>query len=118
MNAGQLRDRITLQRRPDTKDPGGQRSAPFADVATLTRVPSEVRDLTGRELASAQTITPEVTVSIKMRGFTSWRSQIKPDMRAVFPQPDGSTRLFDIKGITNPDGRDRELQLLCVEFVG
>lgn len=117
MNAGPLRDRITIQARPSDKDGAGQRSQPFADVATLTRVPSEVSDLTGRELVTAQAITAEASIGIRMRGFAGWRAQIKPDMRAVFPQPDGSIRLFDIKAILNPDGRDRELRFICVEFV-
>lgn len=117
MNSGPLRDRITIQARPADKDGGGQRSLPYADVPGLARMQSEVSDLTGRELATAQAITAEASVGIRMRGFRNWRAQLKPDMRAVQDLPDGTNRLFDIKAILNPDGRDRELRLICVEYV-
>ncbi|HWR36374.1 MAG TPA: phage head closure protein [Clostridia bacterium] len=111
MQAGKLRHRITIQRRPLTKDSAGQRTGPWEDV--FIDLPAEVRDLAGRELVSAQEIHAEVTGAIFLRGFEGWRSQIKPDMRVV-----SGERIFDVRSVTNPDGRNRELQLLTMEIVG
>lgn len=110
MQAGRLRDIIEIQKRPTTRDASGQRSGAWVPV--LSGVYAEVIDLAGQELINAQVLAAEVNVQINMRGFPLWRASVRPDCRVVF---DG--RVFDIKGAINPDGRNRELQLFCVEIV-
>lgn len=114
MRAGKLRDRGDLQQRPDTKDSAGQRSGPWQTVRAT--IAADIHDDGGREYTSLLVVHGEANVVITMRGFPNWRASVKPDMRFVSTQA-GVTRIFDIKAVVNPDGRNRELQLLCVEFV-
>jgi SPP1 family predicted phage head-tail adaptor len=101
---------VTFQNRGTTLDAYNQKSSDWTDVKTLKYC--DVSDLQGRELANAQAIHAEVTVSITTRGYSGWRDEITPDMRAV---SDG--RKFDIKAVVNPDGRDREIHILAKEIV-
>lgn len=110
MKIGTLRNRVTFQKRPTSKDSYGQKSGDW--TAVISDRPCNIIDLTGRELANVQAITSEVTVKLVLRGFTGWRSMITPDMRVV-----AGSRTFDIKMVINPDGRDRELNILAKEIV-
>lgn len=110
MDVGRLRDRVTFQQRSTVKDAYNQASSDWEDV--LQSFPAEVSDLQGSELIKAQIISAEATVKIVMRGFTGWRTQIVPQMRACF-----GTRHFDIKSVLNPDNRGVILNILAKEIV-
>jgi SPP1 family predicted phage head-tail adaptor len=112
MLAGRLRDRITIQARPTTKDAAGLRSGAWANVGFLVAVPAWVEELQGNELINAQALVAEVTIRVTIRGYLNWRSDIKPECRVLF-----GTRVFDIKDALNPDGRNREIEMMCTEIV-
>ena len=98
MRAGQLRYRLTLQQ-PSTTEASG-----FADVATVAAdlrfqpAPSEPMQAGG----------PAAIASHQAR--IRFRSDVRASWRAVV---DGRT--FQVTGYGDPDGRQRELLLLCAE---
>lgn len=107
-----MRDLITIQSRPAQTDGYNQKSGEFANIDGLSNIWSNVKDLSGLELIRAQKIVAECSELIIMRGFPNWRSTITPACRAI-----ADLRIFEIKAVLNPDGRDRELHLLCVEII-
>ena len=114
MQAGVLRHRITIERHnPGTKNAQGFPSTAWEPV--LSNIPSDVKDLSGRELYGAQQTVAEATTKVIMRGYSGWRAQIKSSCRIVCQ--DGDVRFFDVKVPINPDGKDRWLEILCVEIV-
>jgi head-tail adaptor len=116
MRAGPLRQRATIQSRSSVPDGYNQLSGAWTDIGTLADRQCNINDLTGLELVRAQKIVSTCTILIVMRGFSGWRATITPACRAT--SQDGDTlRIFDIKGVVNPDGRNRELHLLCVEII-
>jgi SPP1 family predicted phage head-tail adaptor len=104
MNAGELRHRVTFQKRGIDPATGGLTG--WADYVTVW---AKVEDLSGRDYFQAQMLgeASQVTSRITVR----WRSDIDPHMRIKF-----GNRLFDIKTILNPDGRRRLLQIMCAEL--
>ena len=112
MKSGKLRHKITIQARPTQTDGYNQKSGAWAEINGLSNIWAEVTDLSGLELVRAQKIVAEATEQIVMRGFPNWRATITPACRAI-----NEDRIFDIKSVINPDGRDRELHLLCVEII-
>jgi SPP1 family predicted phage head-tail adaptor len=62
--------------------------------------------LQGRELDMAQQIMSEVTHKITIPYQTGVQSQMSVSF---------GTRVFEIQAILNPDERNTELQLLCIE---
>ncbi len=104
MRAGELRHRVTIQRLVTGQDDYGQPLDAWQDVATVW---AKVEDLTGREYFQAQQVP---TVQVSSRVTIRWRSDVKPEMRVL-----ASNRLLDIKAALDPDGKRRELQLMCLE---
>lgn len=64
MNAGKLRDRVTLQARQSGADAWGQPIEDWADVATLW---AHVRFLSGVEAVKAGAETASATASVRIR---------------------------------------------------
>ncbi|MGD9644059.1 MAG: phage head closure protein [Elusimicrobiales bacterium] len=103
MNAGELRHRITFQRRGTDPTTGG-----FTDWVDYATVWAKVEDLSGRDYIQAQMLGQAslVTTRITIR----WRPDIDPHMRVR-----AGSRTFDVKAVLDPDGRRRWLQLMCAE---
>lgn len=101
MRAGLLRHLVTIEHYTVIRLPNGtiiEDWAPFANVW------AEVRDLRGREFWSAQQVQSEVTTRILIRYLPG----VSSDMRVVH-----EGQVYEIDHILEPDGRRRELQLLC-----
>ena len=98
MRAGQLRYRLTLQQ-PSTTEASG-----FADVATVAAdlrfqpAPSEPMQAGG----------PAAIASMQAR--IRYRSDVRAEWRAVV-----GSQTFQITGYGDPEGRRRELLLVCAE---
>jgi SPP1 family predicted phage head-tail adaptor len=105
MRAGELRSRVALQTATETQDDYG---APVPSWATTATVWGEVVDLSGREYFAAQQVNAEVSTRIRIR----YLAGVVPKMRAV-----ANGRTFDILAVLDPDGRKRELHLMCKEVV-
>ena len=104
VRAGDLRHRVTIQQLVVGQDDYGQPLNTWKDAATVW---AKVEDLTGREYFAAQQVpTAEVSTRVTIR----WRADIEPAMRVVH-----GARVLDIKAVLDPDGRKRELQLMCQE---
>lgn len=103
MNAGDLRHRVTLQKRVQGFDPIGQPIEGWDDVATVW---AAVEPLRGREYLAAGAMQSSVEVRIRMR----YRPGITSAMRVAF---DGD--VYDIKAVIEVNTRREELQLMCTK---
>lgn len=98
MRAGQLRYRVTLQQ-PDATELSG-----FADVATVwaemqfAPAPSETIEAGGVSAVGTQ--------RVRIR----YRSDVRASWRLTM-----DNRIFQINGYGDPDGRKRELLIVCAE---
>jgi phage head-tail adaptor, putative, SPP1 family len=103
MRAGELRHRVTFQKRDVDPATGG-----LTDWVDYVTVWAKVEDLSRRDYFQAQMLGEAslVTARITIR----WRPDINPHMRVRF-----GGRVFDIKAVLDPDGRRRMLQIMCAE---
>lgn len=104
MRTGNLRRRISIQRKDMTQDSYGQPSLTWVSVADTW---ADIQPLSGRELEIAQAINAEVSHQVTIRH----REGITAAMRIVY-----QGRYFNI---TSPpldvDMRHKEIQLMCSE---
>jgi SPP1 family predicted phage head-tail adaptor len=104
MEAGKLRHKLTIQQKTITTDAFGGAIETWSDMAV--NVWASVEPLSGRELATAQSVYAETTVKITMR----YLSSVIPAMRIVF-----EGRFYNIQSVVDVDMRHRELIILCSE---
>lgn len=103
MRIGELRHRVTLQRKEITEDALKQQSEVWTDIATVW---ARIEPLSGREYFAARQENAEVTAKITIR----YRKDVTPDMRAV-----SEGRVFDVLSVINPEERNISLVLMCKE---
>mgnify|MGYP005862916515 CR=1 FL=1 len=106
MRSGELRHRVVLQQLVAGEDDYGQPTDTWQNMATVW---AKIEDLAGREYFRAQQVpTAQISTRITIR----YRSDVKPEMRIVW-----GDRTFNIAAVLDPDGRNRELQIMCLEVV-
>jgi SPP1 family predicted phage head-tail adaptor len=103
MRIGDLRHRVTLQKKTITEDALKQQSEAWVSVATVW---AAVEPLSGREYFAAKQVNAEISVRITIR----YRKGITPDMRVVF-----GDRAFEVLSVVNPKERCESLVLMCRE---
>jgi len=101
MNAGKLKDRITVQARGQTQDAYGEPLESWTDVLSAWGLVEELR---GREYFSDARVAADVDTRVTMR----YRSEIAPAQRIVVS--DG--RVLDIKAPI-ADAKKTKLEILC-----
>jgi SPP1 family predicted phage head-tail adaptor len=102
MNAGDLRHSVTLQQKSSTRSGIGEQVVTWTDVATVR---ARAVPLRGRELFAAS----QYHEATDTRFETYYRSDVTQTMRLLWRgQP------YDIVGVINVDGMDREMHLMCV----
>ena len=101
MRAGQLDQRVTVERFTSTQDELGQ---PIESWAPLFTCWAAVEPLTGREFIAAQAAVSEVTARIRMR-FQPWMTA---QDRVVH---NGTT--YGIESLVDVRSENRELVLMC-----
>lgn len=101
MRAGDLDQRVTVERFTSTQDELGQ---PIESWAPLFTCWAAVEPLTGREFIAAQAAQSEVTARIRMR-FRPWMTA---EDRVIH---DGKT--YNIVSVVDPRSQGRELVLMC-----
>ena len=106
MQAGLLRDRVTIQVRSSTDDAAGEPALTWTDFAV--GIHGNVNDMTGKEYIAAQAVTNAVNTTIVIR----YRAGITAAMRAVSR---GVT--YNIQAVIEPENRRREMHLMCVRNV-
>ena len=107
MQAGKLRERVTIQRETVTRDSFGAEVNPWKDVTTVW---ASVRPGASGErfISAADQMQATITHTVRIRQ----RAGISPKMRLLW-----GTRKLDIQSVVDPDGRRREVLLLCEEIV-
>ena len=101
MKAGQLDQRVTVERYTSTEDELGQ---PIEAWAPLFTCWAAVEPLTGREYLAAQAAVSEVTAKIRMR-FRPWMTA---EDRVIH---NGTT--YGIESVIDVRSDHRELHLMC-----
>lgn len=101
MKAGQLDQRVTVERFSRTEDELGQ---PIESWAPLFTCWAAVEPLTGREYIAAQAAVSEVTARIRMR-FRPWMTA---QDRVIH---NGTT--YNIVSVIDVRSENRELVLMC-----
>ena len=101
MKAGQLDQRVTVERFTSTEDELGQ---PIEAWAPLFTCWATVEPLTGREFIAAQAAQSEVTARIRMR-FRPWMTA---EDRVIH---NGTT--YNIVSLVDVRSENRELVLMC-----
>ena len=105
MQAGKLRERVTIKQSDGSQDSFGAETGAMADVGTFW---AAIEPLNGREFFEAQQEQSQVTTRIRIRH----QGGITPQMVVVW-----GTRIYEIVSVINPEERDRELVLMCTELV-
>jgi SPP1 family predicted phage head-tail adaptor len=105
MQAGRLRNQIVIESVAETRTGTGAVTLVWSTFATVW---AEKREMRGREFFAADARQDELTAVFVIRYFPG----ILPKMRVSF-----NGKVYDIKGVTDPDDRTREINLLCVQGV-
>lgn len=103
MRIGELRHRVSIQKKRITEDELKQQTENWADIATVW---ASIEPLSGREYFSARQENSEVTTKITIR----YRRDITADMRVVF---DG--KILEVLSVINPQEWCKSLVLMCRE---
>ena len=101
MKAGDLTERVTVERFTSTEDELGQ---PIETWAPLFTCWAAVEPLTGREYLAAQAAVSEVTAKIRMR-FRPWMTS---QDRVIH---EGT--VYQIQSVIDVRSENRELVLMC-----
>ena len=109
MQTGRLRHRVTIQEEQITRDTAGGEVIIWANVATVW---AEVRgSRAAREgfVSSADQVQAIAAYTVRIRKRSPW-----PDVknRVLW-----NNLTFDIQNVIDPDGRGRELHLMCEAVV-
>lgn len=104
MEAGQLRERVTLQEPTVVVDSFGQPVKTWVTLATLW---AAVIPVSGRELIASEAEHAEITVRVIIR----YRGEIDATMRFLH-----RGMVYEIKAPPiNKDMRNREIEVLCAQ---
>jgi len=104
VKAGDLRNRVTFQKREIDSATGG-----LTDWVDYVTVWGKVEDLSGRDYFQAQMLGEASLVTSRIT--VRWRPDLDPHMHVRV-----GGRTFEIKAILDPDGRRRFLQIMCAEL--
>lgn len=98
---------MTIQREVVTRDTFGAEVNPWTDVATVW---ASVRPGASGErfISAADQVQATITHTVRVR----YREGLSPKMRLKW-----EGRFLGIQSVVEPDGRKRELVLLCLEIV-
>jgi len=103
MQAGQLRKRITIQRRALAQDTFGGQSSTWTDWQTVW---AQISPASGSEVMAAQAVHERISHTVSMRYIDG----VTAAMRIVYKD-----RFFNIVLVRNVDERSRQLEILAVE---
>lgn len=107
MRAGELRHKIVIRHPSGQKDPDSGEIIP-GPGPVFAAVWADVTDLSGREFWSAQQVQAEVTTRVRIRYLSG--------IKATMTIEHGSRTLEIASPPIDPDGRRRELHLMCREI--
>jgi SPP1 family predicted phage head-tail adaptor len=105
MNAGELRQKLTIQTLTRTPDGYGGYTKAWNDFATTW---AKIQPLRGDERYKAQQVMNTVSHKITLR----YLDGIKPQMRAI-----SGSRIFNILAVINVEEKNELIELLCEEVI-
>ena len=105
--AGRLRHRIYLQSKVVVRDSFGSESITWK-TETPAPIWAGIEPLSAREFFASQQMKSEVTHKVIIRYYKG----VQTDWRVLW-----GARQFNIVSIINPEERNRELTLLCTEWI-
>lgn len=103
MHAGLLNQRIIIQQYAPSQDSSGSTTETWSTLATVW---AHIRPLRGREFYAANQTEAEISHEVTIR----WRRDVTAVNRILF-----GTRIFDIKGMPNPEEANEWLIMTCQE---
>lgn len=106
MQAGRLRDRVTVQNFTAERDTSGQPVETWKNGATIW---AEIKGISGRELLAAGAESPEATIRI----WTRFRKDITAASRFRVDTGAFKGYVLNIVGPPIPDARGVQLEILC-----
>ena len=110
MRAGRLRHQVVIQEIVETQDSYGE---PAESWDTFVTRRAAIEPLNGREYFASKQENSEVSLRIRMR-WDRTANGITTKMRAKFDLH-GTSHIYDIEAVINPQMRDQELILMCRE---
>ena len=110
MQAGRLRDRVTIQNFREIKKPSGQPEKIWSDTATVW---AEVKGISGRELMTSGSEKAEATIRVWMR----YRTDIVASSRIYCESGPYKGITLDVSGPPIPDARRSQMEILCIQGV-
>lgn len=102
MRAGELRHKVTIQSKTESRSDTGQVTYSWSDTATVW---ASIEPLSGRELEFAQAVHSETDHKITVR-YTALTSED----RIKF-----GDRTFEVLSVKNPHERNIKLEVMCKE---
>lgn len=113
MNAGALRQRVSVQVRTETSD--GRDGFTESWATRHSRRPARVTPLMGRDLERARQIDPRLSHAVALRYWRTYSADLD-DGQVRFLYHDVSDRTFEVIGPPlDVDERHVELQFTCRE---
>lgn len=109
MLAGKLRNRVTIQRRHETRDAVGAVVVTYLDVRSVW---ASVEPLTGREFFAAQQVQADAVTRIRLRYMPDAVPGMRVEFVTVHASPQ-SVDLFDVEAVMHTNERRRETLLMC-----
>jgi SPP1 family predicted phage head-tail adaptor len=103
LNRCKLRQSVTIQQRTETTNSTGEVEWTWADYKTVR---AAVEPLRGQEYFAARQLQSSTTTRIRIRYIAGLNTKMRINH---------ASRYYAIEGIINPESRNRELQLMCVE---
>lgn len=103
MGAGKYRHFVTVQQATETQSASG---AVIQDWQPFAKVWADVHNLSGREYWQAAQTAANVSHQVTMRFLPG----LIPKMRILW-----GSRVLDIQSVLNPDDREIEHSLMCIE---
>lgn len=105
MRPGRLVKKVTFQREQTADDGGGGQEVTWASITGLVRVSASFTPERGRERLEAGRLEAAVAGRLWMRSFAAARGVTEKDRVMIDDVP------YVIRSITNPDGRNIELEM-------
>lgn len=110
MDAGDLRDRVTLLKPSTTTDTQGGHTVTWAQLATAPRMWAMVRPTGASERVQATALTATVGYQVVIR----YRADVTPQMRLTWrPYRSTADLTLEVHGVTALDGGREFLALDC-----
>lgn len=110
MRAGQLRHRISIERRTDVFDAYGEGQPTWE--ALVDNYPARVRDDSQREFTAQLSVGAEKLIHVEIRDP---RIALTTKDRVTFTHPVCGATVFDIRAILGGENVGRDVTLMCSE---